>query len=336
MWILGIGAILGNVGAICLRVKQMTRRLTVQLLLIVNLSISDLLMGIYLLILKFVDTYYTDYFPSHSDTWRNSILCQVAGTFSVLSSQASVFFITLISIDRYLGIKFPFSGKHLSSKSTKFVIVMLWTLAFVISISLFAFTADIPEVCISLPISRNLVYEIKTLNHTFSKVYEYSNHPPISDYEIMYNTDIQQIGSEPSMFFSIAIFIGLNLICFLIVMFCYLSIFIEAQRSPSQTGRSRSAEEEMRMAKKMSAIVLTDFCCWMPIIILSILVPSNVVTIPPVAFVWIVTFVLPINSTINPFLYTLATFITDWLDKRKRSRDEAIELHQLDDRPKKV
>ena len=332
MWILGAGAIVGNVGSICHRYKQMTRSMTVQLLLIVNLSVSDFLMGIYLVILASVDSFYTEYFPSHSDEWRNGVLCQVAGIFGTLSSEASVFFVTLISIDRYLGIKYPFSDRRPTFKTAKIVTTISWCVALAISIitsQLSNFGLErlqgVPEVCVSLPISRHPTYKTSILNRTYdnSAIGVFGEALPLTKTVHFINTDIS--GSESSMFFSIAVFTGLNLVCFLIVTFCYLSIFVEVRRSASRSGRSRDAREELRMAKRMSAIVITDLCCWMPIIVLSILVQGKLVTISPSVYVWIATFVLPINSTINPFLYTLATALCDWLEK-KETQSESRQL----------
>ena len=51
----------------------------------------------------------------------------------------------------------------------------------------------------------------------------------------------------------------------------------------------------------MDSVVMTDLLCWMPIIILSILVQSGRYTVSPQIYTWIVTFVLPINSSIKVF-----------------------------------
>lgn len=67
-------------------------------------------------------------------------------------------------------------------------------------------------------------------------------------------------------------------------------------------------KQDSTLAKRMMFIILTDFFCWFPVIIISILAltgnihdPSNQV------FAWIAVFVLPINSSINPLLYTFST-----------------------------
>lgn len=53
-------------------------------------------------------------------------------------------------------------------------------------------------------------------------------------------------------------------------------------------------------------IVLTDSVCWAPIIITSIIKFSSV-EISGDTYAWLVVFVLPLNSAVNPLLYTFST-----------------------------
>jgi len=55
-------------------------------------------------------------------------------------------------------------------------------------------------------------------------------------------------------------------------------------------------------------VVMTDFCCWMPVIVIGILSLAGSFTDPTgKVYAWIAVFVLPINSSINPILYTFST-----------------------------
>ncbi len=67
----------------------------------------------------------------------------------------------------------------------------------------------------------------------------------------------------------------------------------------------------MKMTIKIAAIVLTDFCCWCPIILLGILVQLKILVLPSSVFAWCVTVILPINSAINPYLYTIVDFVSN-------------------------
>ena len=133
--------------------------------------------------------------------------------------------------------------------------------------------------------------------------------------------DSKITGSELAPYLSIIIFIGINLFCFTIVAFCYIQIFLSAIKSSRRSARIQAQHEELRMAFKMFAIVFTDFCCWVPLCIVCILTQSQVITVSPDLYAWTVGFILPINSAINPFLYTLSRFISDWLEKRRQNKN---------------
>ena len=315
IWIVGIATIIGNSLVLFKRFTQKTARVNVQTLLITNLSFSDLLTGIYLVILLSVDIHYMDFFPSHSETWRHSGLCKVAGALSLLSSENSVFLITLISIDRFMSIKFPFSAAKLSSKSAKIVVTVIWSfsgLLSILSVLISVFSPELyeaSEICVGLPISRVNLYD------RTEKSFELNTTSIEGDVNVAHTVNALFIGSKPSMFFSIAIFTVLNLICFLIVAFCYASIFYTAKRASRVRGTGNK-DREIRRAFKMAAIVISDFCCWLVIIVLSILVQSKAITIKPEAYAWIATFILPINSCMNPFLYTLSTLISKRIERQ--------------------
>ena len=313
MWALGFGALLGNI-LIVMHWASRWRRHSLKddhSFLMVNLSLSDFIMGFYLLILTSVDAYYADYFPSFAEKWRQSILCKVAGTLSVFSSQGSVFFITLISIDRLMSVKYPFSQFRVRKRSLKIIVILLWVSAFLIAVvpsclpNISPNVYDVSEVCIGLPMSRKLIlssesHSVQASHYSWDKV----------------NVDVADvIGNKPGMYYAIAIFIVLNLTCFLVVAFCYIQIFITAKKSRVRSGRTQQSEADIRMAINMSAVVLTDFCCWVPIIIICILVQCGLIVVSPVMYAWTVAFILPINSAVNPIVYSGLTKVVNvkWL-----------------------
>ena len=164
------------------------------------------------------------------------------------------------------------------------------------------------EVCVGLPISKYKFYNTSSAIVETKVTYTFQVYLP-DETDIVSQATFNY--SKVSMYLSIAMFTCLNLVCFLVVGFCYTAIFITARQTTRASGRSRTSKEEMRMALRMSLLVLTDFLCWVPVGILSILVQAGAVQVSPTAYAWIATFVLPINSTINPFLYTLGGYLCD-------------------------
>ena len=98
--------------------------------------------------------------------------------------------------------------------------------------------------------------------------------------------------------FSVGLFIALNLFAFTFMLFAYLAILWTMRKSPRRN-------EDAAMTLKIMFIILTDFCCWMPVIFIGILsLMVNFYDPKKIAYVVISIFVLPVNSSINPILYT--------------------------------
>lgn len=343
VWVIGVSAIVFNAVAIFTIYTRNKSRKTankVQTLLILQLSFSDLLMGVGMLLLAFGDTYYGKYFPSYSTAWRTGPSCKLAGILSTLSSEGSVFFVTLISIDRFIGVKYPFSNRRLDTKYIHVCIGLVWLFSAVISIVPISFPiADVSngqfslsEVCVGIPIVRRLVSEyvtkVASVNSISVNIYDSrANYYDLERGTFAVNIEesmnnitykiSNNIGSEPAAYISIVVFVGLNLFCFTVIAFCYVQIFVCAMQSAKKSARAQARKEELRMAAKMFAIVFTDFCCWVPLCVICILAQCQIISVPADMYVWIVGLVLPINSSINPFLYTLSGYISDYREKQR-------------------
>ncbi|XP_072017296.1 G-protein coupled receptor GRL101-like [Amphiura filiformis] len=319
MWVFGISALVGNVYVVAVRVreKKTTATQAKQSFLIGNLAVSDCQMGIYMLILASVDLYYGDEYFVYSDQWRSSKLCKFASFLSLLSSEASVFFITLISIDRFICILFPFGKFKFRSVSTKVAAVIIWAIAFVLGLvpTLQAGPQsdlyDLSDVCIGLPlITRPSSYSIQS-SDVGGPDSGRSFDLPVPD------------KFKPAWYYSIAIFLGINLVCFLGIFVCYVVMFIAVKMSRKEVQQNNSQRDDIRIAIKMGAIVGTDFICWMPVIIMGILSQTGAAVIPLEMYTWSVVFILPINSSLNPYLYTIASRIAD-MRQNKQARSLSL------------
>ena len=295
MWIFGLSALLGNGFVIFWRLiphKRQERRKTkssqVQSILVTNLALGDGLMGVYMMIIASADMYYRGVYIVYAEEWQRSIVCKVAGLLSVLSSETSVFFMTIISIDRFLSIVFPFSQVNLSPKTAKVAAVIIWFLTIVLSLMPVwvrqYFGSEYygrSSVCLALPLT--------------------TERPDGWQY-------------------SVALFLFVNLFAFTIILVCYLGIFIIVKKSAGKTTNTRktSAAQQLEFAMRMGFLVGTDFVCWMPIIIMGFLSLTKQATIPAIVYVWSAVVILPINSALNPFLFTILT--------REMSRQKAKKL----------
>lgn len=314
MWILGASAFFGNAFVLVMRLKslrnQKRARKTVQIqtILIINLATADLLTGLYMLILAAADTFFGPEYFVYAKNWREGLPCKLIGVIALMSGEASVLILALISIDRLLVIVFPFGRVHLSLVSVKVWTAILWILSTIFGILPPILTSVLnkdavgyfyiySDVCLGLPLIRSTNLEID-----FNK-YDYETEEV--DFTFLNVSD----GKYP--YYAIIIFIGLNLLCFLTILCSYVAIFVYARRTSRRAHRSPEREQELRLAARMAIIVGTDFCCWMPIIILGILAQAGAVPVSTAMYAWCVVFIIPINSAVNPFLYTFGGACTE-------------------------
>ena len=319
MWVLGASAVFGNVLVVVRRLQENIKKTGpyVQSFLVVNLAISDSFMGIYMLILASVDAYYGAEYFQYAEVWRSSVLCKVAGFLSLLSSEASVFFLVLLTIDRFQGLVYPFSSRRLGRLSVKIVSVCLWLGLVVLSLvpTLLADTNSdfygLSDVCIGLPlITRPTSYSISQ-GAVESELSSRSFDVPVPE------------DHKAAWYFSIALFLGVNMLLFLIILILYSLMFIQVKLSSKRVGRIPDREDDIKMAIKMAVIVGTDFLCWMPIIVMGVLSQTGLVVIPVSVYAWSAVLILPINSSLNPYLYTISTMISS---KKKVQNGEKNEM----------
>lgn len=99
LWILGFVALICNVAVIIWRSKKRMYN-AMSSALILSLAVADFLMGIYLITIASVDVYYRGRYIEVSDSWRYSYLCKFCGFISTLSTEASMFTLVFITVER--------------------------------------------------------------------------------------------------------------------------------------------------------------------------------------------------------------------------------------------
>ncbi|BFZ21201.1 hypothetical protein BsWGS_24239 [Bradybaena similaris] len=271
IWVLGVIALCGNFVVIIWRVRDF-RGGKVHSFLITNLAIGDFLMGVYLLIIATVDAHYRGVYIIHDQNWRESSLCQFAGFVSTFSSELSVLTLTTITLDRLLCILFPLRRTRMGLKQALIVMSLIWCLVFLLSMlplvgfSYFEGFYGRSGVCLALHVT--------------------PDRPPGWEY-------------------SVAVFLVLNFISFLLILFSYMWMFSVAKKTRSAV-RTVESKTDNAMARRMTLIVMTDFCCWIPIIVLGFISLAGTRTDTQV-YAWLAVFVLPLNSATNPIIYTLST-----------------------------
>eukprot|EP00057_Strongylocentrotus_purpuratus_P018546 XP_011673020.1 PREDICTED: neuropeptide FF receptor 2-like [Strongylocentrotus purpuratus] len=320
-WVIGLTSLIGNLTVLVLRLRQ-EQQLTVQTLLIMNLAVADCLMGIYMIIITSADIYFGSIYFLSAPIWRESHLCTFSSFLAFLSSECSVFTLALMTVDRFVCIIFPFSGYRLTVKSARISMMLLWLVICMLSVIPNLVPADLPgfyglsDVCVGLPLHAEskeigrLVFTEDFLSSGF-----------LIEYVVVEST------FRPSWLYAVATFIGVNMILFIIILICYIMMFIQVKRSTQSVANVALRNREIKVARKMAFIVGTDFACWMPIIVMGILTQSGLVVLPTSLYAWSVIFIIPINSSINPVLYLFVNYI-----ENKKKAEQVRTKSKVDER----
>ena len=111
-----------------------------------------------------------------------------------------------------------------------------------------------------------------------------------------------------------------NFVLFLLIASGQLAVF-RAVRSQSMTdkGDSGSRSKDIAVAQRLFTVVVSDFLCWFPIGLLGVLA-SRGTPVSGEVNVGTAIFVLPLNSALNPFLYSLNTILA----RRARTREQKL------------
>ena len=127
---------------------------------VLNLCVSDFLMGVYLGVIGVVDRLYQGTYLWEDVSWRHSVTCSVAGVVSLLSNEVSAFTIFLITVDRFLVLRFPFSSLRFGRRSAYVACALAWVAGLVLGLvpllpglTHWQFYSH-KSICIPLPITR--------------------------------------------------------------------------------------------------------------------------------------------------------------------------------------
>ena len=252
---------------------------------VTHLCVSDFLMGVYLVMIGAADRIYKNTYLWEDTDWKNSVTCNMAGFLSLLSSEMSASIICMITLDRFIVVRFPFSHFRFQRRSAQLGCLLLWTMGLVLaavpllpaSWHFYSQTA----ICIPLPVT------------------------------------LQQF---PGHDYAFSVMIIFNFILFIIIAVGQLFIYIaiRSQSIAKQDDIDRRSKD-LAVAQRLFTVVVSDFLCWFPVGLMGLLA-SRGIPVSGEVNVGMAIFVLPLNSALNPFLYSLNSIQA----RRDRVREQKL------------
>ncbi|XP_054302690.1 relaxin receptor 2 isoform X2 [Pongo pygmaeus] len=274
VWVIAFITCFGNLFVIGMRsfikAENTTHAMSIKIL-----CCADCLMGVYLFFVGFFDIKYRGQYQKYALLWMESVQCRLMGFLAMLSTEVSVLLLTYLTLEKFLVIVFPFSNIRPGKRQTSVILICIWMAGFLIAVIPF-----------------------------WNKDYFGNFYGKNGVCFPLYYDQTEDIGSKG---YSLGIFLGVNLLAFLIIVFSYITMFCSIQKTALQTTEVRNRfGREVAVANRFFFIVFSDAICWIPVFVVKILSLFRV-EIPDTMTSWIVIFFLPVNSALNPILYTLTT-----------------------------
>jgi hypothetical protein len=291
LWLICVCAVTGNVFCLAFRfVLQRTVRKNAFNMFVSSLCVSDFLMGVYIGIIGIADVTFQGRYTRYEQIWLHSAACKAAGFLSLLSCEVSSLIILLITLDRFLVLRFPFSRVRFGKTTAATACLVTWLLGFLLAaVPLLPVTShwqfySQTGICIPLPVTRQ-------------------------EYE----------GRD----YATGVLIIFNFVLFLLIAVGQTFIYWSVQKNAMTADTTRKTQDAT-VARRLITVAVTDFLCWFPIGLCGLLALAGV-PIPGETSVAMAIFVLPLNSALNPFLYTFNVVM-----ERRRKRNEERILRELE------
>ena len=336
-WIIGSIVLFGNACVIFDTAKFLKKQAVLdikifQRVIILNISIADFIMGVYLITIAVFSQLFSGIYGSEDGEWRSSLRCSIIGSLSVISSQASCFFMVVLMAFRLINVFNPIALQTSSILPWKLIIVATWLLSLCLSVIPMVDVAPsyfVHSISFSSKFYQNGLIEVAQLKQFMCRYANLSN-TTVKDYgndlesikmflqnNLPESLPVRMFGyygetsvcmprfyvksGEPSWEYTLSL-ITVNFLCFLFVAIGYLEIYRRAKKSAAKVHSNRSEQQAARMQKRIARIIATDFCCWIPICVMAYVRLG--VDFSNIVYQISAIFLLPINSALNPFLFS--------------------------------
>ncbi|XP_030604451.1 lutropin-choriogonadotropic hormone receptor [Archocentrus centrarchus] len=206
-WIIMVFAVAGNLAVLVILLIS-HHKLTVSRFLMCNLAFADLCMGLYLILIAFMDYHSRHEYYNHATDWQTGPGCGIAGFLTVFASELSVYTLTVISLERWHTITNAMHvNKRLRLHHVTAMMVGGWAFSLLVALLPLVGVSSYSKVSICLPM------DIDTLS---SQVY-------------------------------VVAVLVLNVVAFLVVCYCYICIYLSVH-NPEHSTRHGDTKIAKRMA----------------------------------------------------------------------------------------
>ena len=351
-WIIGLIAVVGNVfvNAVCTKelVCGNCRKGIIKsmVLFLWSLTISDFLMGVYLLVIAVKGATYADIYCSYDKEWRSSSLCSGIGTLALLSSETALLTTVAISVFWLLTTRqLPFVSN--SAVWVAFTLGLSWCVSIVlvviprISLDSGYFTSNIwfPNHFFQTDtVTKSTIVALaKKIAGTEWNQESWIEAKNIVSKSFKYASIKGEFGYYDETSVCLPRFLPSTsdnawqytafLLIFNLVLLIFITVMMRANFGRSSWQEGFSVKEKVQNNFLLTAlfIIITIKCLsWIPVCILGFL-SLGAITLPQDTYAVCAGFLIPVNSALNPSLvFALFCKIVYCGCKNKANRTEDL------------
>ena len=265
-WFFGAASTILNALSIYLQTNSYKSRKNIIALLIANLHFSELCMGVYLLGISVIDYLSLGSYYEYHYLWSRSILCKVLSVMHIYSIQNSATLVMFLALLRFFVVVVSPMKKIIISRGTMIL-------------SIFMITAYNTAICVT-----HVSVESAALSYARSRL-----------------CVLLGIGSEDngSWRYFTTFYVTSSMIFLLIAGNAYVLIFRAVYKTQCRSGRKK------KRLPWFSLLVLSNIICYLPLLCITMLDIFGVRIHEKVSS-FLVVISMPLNSIVNPFIYTFS------------------------------
>ena len=282
VWSIAAFLIIENVLALCtfkslktLKMVQPKKKI-IHNLNQLHLTLSDLIMGCYFLLIAIFNEVYAGNFVQVAHWWNSGHECKVLSFISLLSFQMTQFMVCILAVERFTALCLPMKAVFTKLRLARAIVLSGWVLSILIA--------------------------------TLAVVLSYLNETRLNN--VLCN---MMLSFEELDMWYILIVLILNTVISICNIIMYSAIIHELwqrkKRLAAMTHQQRKGQD-VAITIRIISCVLTNSTCWMFVVIMGILLQSGVI-IKAETFSICAASNLPVSALLNPILniFTTSEFV---------------------------
>ena len=284
VWLSALIIALLNISTLAFWIILKHSNLNTHVIGVIWLALSDLFLGVYLFIIAASDAHYQGWFLQVTLSWKKSMTCRTASTLLLTSAQMSTSSLLMMSIIKLYSFKYPFKSALFSKFQYSLLLLSLTWLWIAVGSMVSQSLHLANDVCFILDLRKP--EENLPVLHMVSTV-------------------------------SVFLLLWMNFFSLVAVLMINVYIIILIQRS-AKSSNSTNTKKVRPIILRTLLVSISNFLSWFVVIPVMTLLFAGV-EVDPSVISWISVVGLPLNSMLNPILYTFSTPAFYTCIQKKRS-----------------